>query len=704
VSARDERVEATAVGVAADQRLVVDLSDSRCLDPASVGAKAANLARAGRARLPVLPGFVLTTGADPADPDVAGALRTAWGRLGGADRALVVRSSSPLEDAASSSMAGRFRSVVGVSGWSGFCAAVQVVRDSASVAGAGDASRPAPMGVLVQPLLAATRGGVLFGTDPITGRRDRVVVEGVAGGPEALVAGRVSAQRWELTPRGRTRSVDGHPADRARRRAGASPLLTDGELRQLARLARRTAEVFGAPQDLEWALDADDRLWLLQARPVTALGPATTLVGPLLGPGPVAETFPLPLGRLEQDLWADPLREGIGRALRETRAWSRARIAASPVLVVIGGWAAVDLQLLGYAPHDRSWLTWLDPRPGARRLRGAVGVGRLRAQLPGRVAALLSNTDTALAAVPRLGGLDEPALLDLLRTWRERLVSLHEAEVGCASLIGVSGSSAAVALQVLAAARAQGLDDARAVQQHQLLLTLVPPRVGGPHPLPASVHPPWGVAAAAAPGPRELVRLRARWVQELMARAADELGRRAASDGRLTEATSVADLSLEEVAALVAGTGAPRARAAGSPGPPLPVAFRLTATGEVVAVTRPGVRPSGGVGAGGGRGAGPVVHPVPGRPLVPGSVAVVRTLDPALADELSGLAGLVSETGGTLAHLAILAREYAVPTVVGVHDAVHRFPVGTRLLVDGTTGEVRPLTEESGPTTEGRPA
>ncbi|MFZ5846232.1 MAG: PEP-utilizing enzyme [Actinomycetota bacterium] len=73
---------------------------------------------------------------------------------------------------------------------------------------------------------------------------------------------------------------------------------------------------------------------------------------------------------------------------------------------------------------------------------------------------------------------------------------------------------------------------------------------------------------------------------------------------------------------------------------------------------------------------------------------VVRTLDPGLAGWLPGLAGLVAETGASLSHLAILAREYGVPTVVAVHDALTRFPAGARVLVDGATGEVRPAGEE----------
>ena len=74
--------------------------------------------------------------------------------------------------------------------------------------------------------------------------------------------------------------------------------------------------------------------------------------------------------------------------------------------------------------------------------------------------------------------------------------------------------------------------------------------------------------------------------------------------------------------------------------------------------------------------------------MEPGEVLVVRTLDPGLAAALPGLAGLVAETGSVLSHLAILARELDVPTVVGVPDAVHRFPAGSIVVVDGTTGEV----------------
>src|SRR5688500_9608679 len=82
----------------------------------SLGAKAANLARALRAGLPVLPGFAITGDgaavlAEPASGQRAAtlaAVHEAWARLSGdGRRALVVRSSANAEDGAVSSMAGR---------------------------------------------------------------------------------------------------------------------------------------------------------------------------------------------------------------------------------------------------------------------------------------------------------------------------------------------------------------------------------------------------------------------------------------------------------------------------------------------------------------------------------------------------------------------------------------------------------------------
>jgi pyruvate,water dikinase len=203
---------------------------------------------------------------------------------------------------------------------------------------------------------------------------------------------------------------------------------------------------------------------------------------------------------------------------------------------------------------------------------------------------------------------------------------------------------------------------------------------------------------------REQLRLRARWVQELTVRVAAELGRRLKERGLLDHHTDVGLLHLDELAALLDAASPPpvlaerrtrEVRVAFTP--PLPAQFRLAGHDEIVPAGRYRASPGFGTPAGGGRGVGPVCQGTVRRPPSPGDVLVVRTLEPGLAGWLPGLAGLVAETGASLSHLAILAREYGVPTVVAVHDALSRFAPGERVLVDGATGEVRALGREEEP-------
>jgi phosphohistidine swiveling domain-containing protein len=272
-------------------------------------------------------------------------------------------------------------------------------------------------------------------------------------------------------------------------------------------------------------------------------------------------------------------------------------------------------------------------------------------------------------------------------------------------------TAAGRALHLLGAARGAGLPDHEIVRLHPAVLALVPPGIGpGTVELPSLDGPVTGLGGSAHdiadddPAVlREALRLRARWVQELMARAAWEIGRRLAAARALPAADAVRLLALDEVTAMVAGSPAPAdlgeriadaesARESTRGSATLPAAFRLRTDGSVVAVARRGASGDG-TPAGGGRGEGVVAHG-PGMPPE-GAVLVVTTLDPGLAAALPRLAGLVAETGSPLSHLAILARELGVATVVGVADARTRFPEGAVVIVDGTSGEVV-LADQSG--------
>jgi pyruvate,water dikinase len=462
-------------------------------------------------------------------------------------------------------------------------------------------------------------------------------------------------------------------------------------LRALVALAQRAGEVFGGPQDIEWAL-LDGEVVLLQSRPITAASAPVDERSPVFGPGPVAETFPAPLAPLEVDLWVEPLRDAIREVLRLTAAAPRRRIESSPIVVTIDGRVAVDLELLGDegVAKKRSFLSKLDPRPPARRLGAAWRVGRLRAAIPALARDVVAEIDAHLAAVPDLAFLGDDELVTVLRRSHQALVAAHGNEMLAGQLLHADVSpvtAAGTALRVLAQQRDTDATADDLIARFPVLLALVPPAIGVPAVLPPA---PRLVTCDAEIDDdamlREALRLRSRWLQELTARAALVLGQRLHERGLIADVATVRALRLAELHDLVA-TADPieGARSLALDDTPLPARFRVNDAGAPVPV-RCAPAASGGRGAGGGRRRG-VVQPADALPAA-GAVLVVRTLDPGLAPMLPGLHGLVAETGNVLSHLAILAREFNIPTVVGVEDAVRRFPPGTRVVVDGTTGEV----------------
>jgi pyruvate,water dikinase len=247
----------------------------------------------------------LEAGAQRARQIVAGAALPAWlrveivtahERLVGEDAhaPVAVRSSATGEDTGSASFAGMNETFLNVRGPEAVVDAVQ--RCWASLFGARTVFYRAKRGfpragmdiaVVVQRQVAATRAGVMFTIDPATARADRIVIEGAFGLGESVVAGTVSPDRYvvdkasrailarevrqketavEALPGGGThvRPLDVHE--------GARPVLEDEEVEALADLAVRVEAHYGAPQDTEWAFDETGRIWMLQARPVTAAG------------------------------------------------------------------------------------------------------------------------------------------------------------------------------------------------------------------------------------------------------------------------------------------------------------------------------------------------------------------------------------------------------------------------------------------------
>lgn len=75
--------------------------------------------------------------------------------------------------------------------------------------------------------------------------------------------------------------------------------------------------------------------------------------------------------------------------------------------------------------------------------------------------------------------------------------------------------------------------------------------------------------------------------------------------------------------------------------------------------------------------------------LTPGDILVTRQTDPGWGPIFPLISGLVIERGGMLSHGAIIAREFGIPSVVGVKDATRLIPHGAPVIVDGNQGIVR---------------
>ena len=74
--------------------------------------------------------------------------------------------------------------------------------------------------------------------------------------------------------------------------------------------------------------------------------------------------------------------------------------------------------------------------------------------------------------------------------------------------------------------------------------------------------------------------------------------------------------------------------------------------------------------------------------LAPGEILVCPGTDPAWTPLFLAAGGLVTEVGGMMTHGSVVAREYGIPAVVGVHQATTRLQTGQRIRLNGTSGKI----------------
>ncbi|MCV7166657.1 phosphoenolpyruvate synthase [Mycobacterium stomatepiae] len=313
---------------------VSDIADLRLADSEEAGGKGANMGELVDAGLPVPPGFVLMRSSYLASmqaggvdlelaalhaealagvsntsrlselcqrmqnlvlkagisEEVRGPLLDSYRALG-SDCTVAVRSSATGEDGRDASFAGMNQTLTNVTGEPALLDAVKACwaslfspRVITYRASRGFLATPA-MAVVVQQMIASERSGVAFTSDPSTGERGHLVIEGALGLGEVVVSGKVQPDTYvvdkktldvldvkigyqafkiERGPDGRDVVVELDPEQAEAR------VLDDASLRRIAELAIAVETHYGCPQDVEWAIAAG-KAWLVQARPITTL-------------------------------------------------------------------------------------------------------------------------------------------------------------------------------------------------------------------------------------------------------------------------------------------------------------------------------------------------------------------------------------------------------------------------------------------------
>lgn len=263
------------------------LSEVAAHDGPRVGNKALRLAQLLQAGFPVAPGFCLSTAACAQwRPALHEAVLAAYRALGGGT--VAVRSSALDEDGAGASYAGIYSSVLGVASETALLAAIDhclaawhtpAARHYRAAQGAGD---DFALAILVQKLVPALAAGVAYTCDPLAPRRRQVHINAVWGLAEPLAAGRVAADSFQLSRRGKLLGQSIVAKPHALGAHGETPVppervgaacLSARQAAAVAALALRAEAFFGAPQDVEFAVTAD-AVWLVQARPIVARRPA----------------------------------------------------------------------------------------------------------------------------------------------------------------------------------------------------------------------------------------------------------------------------------------------------------------------------------------------------------------------------------------------------------------------------------------------
>ncbi len=141
--------------------------------------------------------------------------------------------------------------------------------------------------VAVQEMVFSEASGVIFTLEPVSGDRSKMVINASWGLGESIVSGQVTPDEF-VVDKATLNILDRHVVTKDRqivsdkkgstkwasvpKRRAKGPSLSDDAIRRLAEYGVQIENHYGVPQDIEWAVDSEGRMFILQARPETVHG------------------------------------------------------------------------------------------------------------------------------------------------------------------------------------------------------------------------------------------------------------------------------------------------------------------------------------------------------------------------------------------------------------------------------------------------
>lgn len=204
------------------------------------------------------------------------------------DKLYAVRSSAVGEDGSSNSFAGQMESFLYVKP-EDIKVTIQHVINSANSDRIkfyreqnGLADEDIKVGVIVQEMINSDVSGVAFSANPITGKRDEIVISSVFGLGEGLVSGELNADTYTVQENDIKKNITSKPykivfdkekgfgTKQIENTNPSASSLTDEQIKEISKEVKRIVDIYGKPQDIEWAYEGN-KLYILQTRPITTL-------------------------------------------------------------------------------------------------------------------------------------------------------------------------------------------------------------------------------------------------------------------------------------------------------------------------------------------------------------------------------------------------------------------------------------------------